>query len=79
MSDYEKGIPTSDYEKGILVIPDMAEIANKLYFTKGYEAGVELEHERILKLMRELRAKAQKDSGLTTNVNINAIIEIIKR
>ena len=58
---------------------DMRDISDKILWTKGYEAGVEAERERILKLMRELRAKAQKDSGLTTNVNINAIIEIIKR
>ena len=58
---------------------DMKDISGKILWTKGYEAGVEAERERILKLMRELRAKAQKDSGLTTNVNINAIIEIIKR
>ena len=61
------------------MIIDMKEISGKILWTKGYEAGVEAERERILKLMRELRAKAQKDSGLTTNVNINAIIEIIKR
>ena len=58
---------------------DMKDMSNKLYWTKGKEVGAELERERILKLLRELRTKAQKDSGLTTNVNINAIIEIIKR
>ena len=61
------------------MLVDMKDISDKILWTKGYEAGVEAERERILKLMRELRAKAQKDSGLTTNVNINAIIEIIKR
>ena len=54
MSDYKKGIPTSDYEKGISVIPDMTEIATKLYFTKGYEAGVELERKRIIKVIKDL-------------------------
>jgi len=54
MSDYEKGIPTSDYEKGISVIPDMTEITNKLYFTKGYESGVELERKRIIKVIKDL-------------------------
>ena len=58
---------------------DMKDISGKILWTKGYETGVEAERERILKLLRELRSKAQKDSGLTTNVNINAIIEIIKR
>jgi hypothetical protein len=61
------------------MLVDMKDISDKILWTKGYETGVEAELERILKLMRELRAKAQKDSGLTTNVNINAIIEIIKR
>ena len=61
------------------MLVDMKNISDKLYWTMGYEAGEEQEHKRILKLLRELRSKAQKDSGLTTNVNINAIIEIIKR
>ena len=61
------------------MLVDMQNISDKLYWTMGYEAGEEAERERILKLLRELRSKAQKDSGLTTNVNINAIIEIIKR
>ena len=61
------------------MLVDMKNISDKLYWTMGYEAGEEQERKRILKLLRELRSKAQKDSGLTTNVNINAIIEIIKR
>jgi hypothetical protein len=61
------------------MILDMKDISDKILWTKGREAGIEAERERILKLMKELRAKAQKDSGVTTNVNINAIIEIIKR
>ena len=61
------------------MLVDMKDMSGKILWIKGYETGVELENERILKLLRELRSKAQKDSGLTTNVNINAIIEIIKR
>jgi hypothetical protein len=61
------------------MLVDMKDMSGKILWTKGYEAGIEAERERILKLLRELRSKAQKDSGLTTNVNINAIIEIIKR
>ena len=47
MSDYENGITTSDYEKGISVIPDMKDISNKLYWTKGKEVGAERERNRI--------------------------------
>ena len=36
------------------MIPDMTEIANKLYFTRGYEAGVELERKRIIKVIKDL-------------------------
>jgi len=32
------------------------EINNKLYWTLGYEAGVELERERIIKVMKDLAA-----------------------
>jgi len=32
----------------------MKDMSNKLYWTKGYEAGVELERERIIKLIKEL-------------------------
>jgi len=36
------------------MIPDMSELENKLYFTKGYEAGVQLERKRIIKLIQDL-------------------------
>ena len=36
------------------MIPDMSELENKLYFTKGYEAGVQLERKRIIKLIKDL-------------------------
>jgi hypothetical protein len=36
------------------MIPDMTEIANKLYWTKGHEAGVQLERKRIIKLIKDL-------------------------
>jgi hypothetical protein len=32
------------------------EINNKLYWTLGYEAGVELERKRIIKVMKDLAA-----------------------
>ena len=31
------------------MLVDMKDMSNKLYWTKGYEAGVELERERIYK------------------------------
>jgi hypothetical protein len=36
------------------MISDMSELENKLYFTKGYEAGVELERKRIIKAIKDL-------------------------
>jgi hypothetical protein len=36
------------------MIPDMSEIENKLYWTKGYEAGVQLERKRIIKVIKDL-------------------------
>ena len=36
------------------MISDMSELENKLYFTKGYEAGVELERKRIIKVIKDL-------------------------
>jgi hypothetical protein len=37
-----------------LSVPE--EINNKLYWTLGYDAGVELERERIIKVMKDLAA-----------------------
>ena len=36
------------------MILDISELENKLYFTKGYEAGVELERKRIIKVIKDL-------------------------
>jgi hypothetical protein len=36
------------------MIVDMSEIENKLYWTKGHEAGVQLERKRIIKLIKDL-------------------------
>ena len=36
------------------MISDISELENKLYFTKGYEAGVELERKRIIKVIKDL-------------------------
>jgi hypothetical protein len=38
------------------MIPDMSEIENKLYWTKGHEAGVQLERNRIIRLVKRLAA-----------------------
>ena len=39
------------------MIVDMKDMSNKLYWTKGYEAGVELERERIIKVFQAKEAK----------------------
>ena len=36
---------------------DMKNISNKLYWTKGHEAGVERERERIIKVFQAKEAK----------------------
>jgi hypothetical protein len=36
------------------MIIDMSAIENKLYWTKGHEAGVQLERKRIIKLIKDL-------------------------
>jgi len=36
---------------------DMQDISNKLYWTLGYEAGVELERERIIKVFQAKEAR----------------------
>jgi hypothetical protein len=36
------------------MISDISELENKLYFTKGYEAGVQLERKRIIKVIKDL-------------------------
>jgi len=78
MSDYEKGIPSSDYEKGISVIPDMTEIANKLYFTKGYEAGVELEINRIHKAIYDYFRLFDGASTRTHKISEAELITLIR-
>ena len=78
MSDYEKGIPTSDYEKGISVIPDLTEIANKLYFTKGYEAGVELESNRIHKAIYDYFRLFDGASTRTHKISEAELITLIR-
>jgi len=37
-------------------LADESNDSNKLYWTLGYEAGVELERERIIKVMKDLAA-----------------------
>ena len=47
-------------------------------YNSGIEQGRHLERERIVKLLRELRGRAQKSKGLSTHANISAIIAIVK-
>jgi hypothetical protein len=44
----------------------------------GWSSGIKYERERIIKLLTGLREAAQKDKGVTTNININALISLIK-
>jgi hypothetical protein len=37
-------------------LADESNDSNKLYWTLGYEAGIELERERIIKVMKDLAA-----------------------
>ena len=38
------------------MIVDMKDMSNKIYWTKGREAGIEAERERIIGVMRDLAA-----------------------
>ena len=66
---------------------DMKDMSGKILWTKGYEAGVEAERERILKLMRELESSSVRVEIELTQIpspagiapESVAIIEIIKR
>jgi hypothetical protein len=44
----------------------------------AWSSGIKYERERIMKLLTGLREAAQKDKGVTTNININALISVIK-
>jgi hypothetical protein len=51
---------------------------DKISWEVGFQEGIEAERNRILETLRELRELAQKDRRLTTNVNISAIIKLVK-
>ena len=55
------------------------EISNKLYWTLGYEAGVELERERIIKLFSEHYGRFDVSNNMVEGVSEQEFIEIIKR
>jgi hypothetical protein len=60
------------------MIPDMTEIANKLYFTKGYEAGVEAERERISKMAQARICFDFQGSGKCDHSVCYGIAELVK-
>jgi hypothetical protein len=45
---------------------------------EAYQKGIVGERQRIITLLIGLREAAQKDKGVTTNININALISLIK-
>jgi len=57
--------------------PKVMELIEK-WEDSAFENGRMAERERIIKLLQDLRAKAQKTKGLTTNINVNAVIALIR-
>ena len=55
------------------------EISNKLDLTLGYDAGVELERERIIKLFSEHYGRFDVSNNMVEGVSEQEFIEIIKR
>ena len=58
---------------------DMKNISNKLYWTKGHEAGVERERKRIIKLFSEHYGRFDVSNNMVEGVSEQEFIEIIKR
>ena len=57
-------------------VPD--EISNKLYWTLGYEAGVELERERIIKLFSENYGEFDLSNNMVEGMSEQEFIQLIK-
>ena len=55
------------------------QIGNKLYWTLGYDAGVELERERIIKVMKDLAATRDILQTLSYPFLAEEIEEAIKK
>ena len=58
---------------------DESNDSNKLYWTLGYDAGVELERERIIKLFSEHYGRFDVSNNMVEGVSEQEFIEIIKR
>ena len=58
---------------------DESNDSNKLYWTLGYEAGIELEKERIIKLFSEHYGRFDVSNNMVEVVSEQEFIEIIKR
>jgi len=59
------------------MIVDMKDMSNKLYWTKGYEAGVELERERISKMAEARICFDFHNSGVCDHSVCYGIAELI--
>ena len=60
------------------MLVDMKDMSNKLYWTKGYEAGVELERERIYKAVYDYFRLFDGASNRTHKISEAELITLIK-
>ena len=59
------------------MLVDMKDMSNKLYWTKGYEAGVELERERIHKAVYDYFRLFDGSSNRTHKVSEAELMTLI--
>ena len=60
------------------MLVDMKDISNKLYWTLGYDAGVELERERIYKAVYDYFRLFDGASNRTHKISEAELITLIK-
>ena len=60
------------------MLVDMKDMSNKLYWTLGYEAGVELERERIYKAVYDYFRLFDGASNRTHKISEAELITLIK-
>ena len=60
------------------MLVDMKDMSNKLYWTKGYEAGVELERERIYKAVYDYFRLFDGASNRTHKISEAELMTLIK-
>jgi len=61
------------------MLVDMKDMSNKLYWTLGYEAGVELERERIYKAVYDYFRLFDGASNRTHKISEAQLITLIKK